>query len=101
MKPVLGTIIGLAVAAFAVTASAHVVEITTSIPAVKAADDDVLKQAIQSAIDDVVQHAIGFTPTLVVLQQARLVDGRIYLELLIVDRDGEELMRRLATETKL
>lgn len=64
MKLVLATIIGLAIAALATTASAHVVEITTSIPAAKAADDADLKEALATAIDDAVKHAIRFTPTL-------------------------------------
>jgi hypothetical protein len=98
MKRVVTTIIGLASVAFATTASAYVVEITTSIPAVKAADDGDLKEALQSAIDDAVKHAIAFTPTLVTLQDARLVGDRIYIMLLIVDRDGEETMKRLATD---
>ena len=98
MKPVLATIIGLAIAAFATTTSAHVVEVTTSIPAVKAADDADLKTALESAIDDAVRHAIGFAPTLVTLRNARLVGDRIYIVLLIVDHDGEELMKRLVTD---
>jgi hypothetical protein len=101
MKRVLATFVGLAIAAFATTASAYVVEITTSIPAVKAADDEVLKEALQSAIDDAVTHAIRFTPTLVTLQHARLVGNRIYIVLLIVDRDGEEMMKRLAETSNL
>jgi hypothetical protein len=98
MKPVLATIIGLAIAAFATTVSAHLVEVTMSIPAVKAADDGDLKTALESAIDDAVKHAIGFTPTLVTLRNARLVGDRIYIVLLIVDRDGEEMMKQLATD---
>jgi hypothetical protein len=97
MKRGLATIIGLAIAVFATTASAHVVAITTSIPAVKAADDADLKEAVESAIDDAVNHAIGFTPTVVTLQAARVVGDRIYIVLLIVDHDGEEMMKQLAT----
>ncbi len=98
MKPVLATIIGFVLATFATTASAHVVEIITSIPAVKAADDADLKQALASAVDDAVNHAIGFTPTRVTLQNARRVGDRIYIVLLIVDHDGEEMMKRLAAD---
>jgi len=97
MKRGLATIIGLVIAAFATTASAYVVAITTSIPAVKAAADADLKEAVESAIDDAVNHAIGFTPTLVTLQGARLVGDRIYIVLLIADHDGEEMMKQLAT----
>ena len=97
MKRLLATLIGLGIAAFATSASAHMVEITTSIPAVKAADDNDLKQALASAVDDAVKHAIAFTPTVVTLQHARLVGDRIYLQLLVVDQDGEEMMEQLAT----
>lgn len=98
MKAIVTAIVALVIAASATTASAYVVEITTSIPAVKAADDADLKEALQSAIDDAVQHAIAFTPTVVTLQHARLVGGRIYIQLLVVDRDGEEMMKRLGAE---
>jgi hypothetical protein len=98
MKLVLATIIALGTAAFVTTASAHVVEITTSIPAAKAADDAALREALEAAIDDAVKHAIGFTPTLISLQNARLVGGRIYIMLLVADKSGEELMNQLAAD---
>ena len=98
MKPVLSTLIVLAIAAYAATASAHVVEVTTSIPAAHTADDTDLREALESAIDDAVHHTIGFTPTAVTLQNARRVGDRIYLMFLIVDRDGEELIKRLASD---
>jgi hypothetical protein len=98
MKPVFATIVGLVLATFATTASAHVVEILTSIPAVQAADDADLKEAVASAVDDAVNHAIGFTPTLVSLQNARRVGDRIFIVLLIADHDGEEMMKQLAAD---
>jgi hypothetical protein len=98
MKRVLTALVGLAIVGFATAASAYVVEITTSIPAVKAADDADLNEALRSAIDDAVTHAIAFTPTLVTLQNARLVGDRIYIILLVVDREGEEMMKRLGAD---
>jgi len=98
MKALLTTLIGLSVAAFATTASAHVVAITTSIPAVDASNDVDLRAALESAVDDAVKHAIGFTPTAVTLENARRVGDRIYLIFLILDEDGEELMKQLATD---
>ena len=98
MKPVRTTLIGLAIAAFATTASAHVVEVTASIPAGQAANDADLRAAIESAIDDAINHTIAFTPTAVTLQDARRVGDRIYLMFLILDRDGEELIKQLATD---
>lgn len=98
MKPVWSTSIALVILAFATAASAHVVEITTSIPAAKVADDAGLKEALESVIEDAVQHAIAFTPTLVTLQSARRLGDRIYLVLLVVDQDGENMMRQLAAD---
>jgi hypothetical protein len=97
MKAVWMTLIGLAVTAFATTASAHVVEITTSIPVVEASNNADLRVALEAAIDEAVK-AIGFKPTVVTLQGARRVGDRIYLSLLIVDHDGEEMMKQLEAD---
>ena len=48
--------------------------------------------------DDVLHHAIAFTPILVTLQTARVVGDRIYILLLIADGDGEQMMERFADE---
>jgi hypothetical protein len=63
MKSSLAAIIGLVIMIFASPATAHVVEVTTSIPVTTAADDAQLKDALESAINDVLHHAIAFTPT--------------------------------------
>ena len=91
MKRVLATLIGLFTATCVSTASAHVVVLTTSIPAATATDDAKLREAL----DDVVSHAIAFTPTTMTLTNVRRIGARIYLELLIVDKDGEALIREL------
>jgi len=62
MKTLLATIMGLAIVVVANPASAYVVAITTSIPATSVADDTDLKAALVSAIDDVLRHAIAFSP---------------------------------------
>ena len=69
-----------------------------SIPAVTAADDTDLKQALESAIDEAVNRAIGFTPTMVTLANVRRVGDRIYIVLLVADHEGEEMMKHLATD---
>ena len=99
MKPVATTLIALAIASFATAASAHVVEITTSIPVAQASDKAELKAALESAIEDAVKQTIRFTPTVVTLHEVRRVGDRIYLMLLVVDREGEELMKQLAIDT--
>jgi hypothetical protein len=98
MKSLLAVIIGLVLAGFAHPASAYVVEITTSIPIARAVDHAQLKDALEAAIDDVLDHAIAFTPTIVTLQSARVVGDRIYMVLLIADGDGEETMKELSVE---
>ena len=96
MKGLLAGVIGLAIALFADPAAAYMVEITTSIPVATAEDDAQLKEALESAIDDVLHHAIAFTPTLVPLQMARVVGDRIYILLLVADGEGQEMMRKLS-----
>ena len=98
MKNLLAAIIGLVLAVFANPAPAYVVEVTTSIPMASVADRVQLRAALGSAIDDVLRHAIAFTPTIVTLQGVRVVGDRIYILLLIVDDDGEETMKRLSPE---
>ena len=98
MKPIATALIGFTIAAFASTASAHVVEITTSIPTVHASSDADLKAALEAAVDDAVKQAIRFTPTMLTLQDVRRIGDRIYLTFLVVDHDGEELMKQLATD---
>ena len=98
MKSLLAAITGLVLAVFANPASAYVVEITTSIPTASALDTAQLRDALRSAIDEVLRHAIAFTPTIVALQSARVVGDRIYILLLIADGDGEETMKRLSPE---
>ncbi len=98
MKSLLAAIIGLVLAVFANPASAYVVEITTSIPIASAEDKAQLRDALGSAIDDVLRHAIAFTPTIVTLQSARVVGDRIYILLLIADGDGEEMIKKLSSQ---
>jgi hypothetical protein len=49
-------------------------------------------------LDDALQSAIAFSPTAVTLQGVRRIGDRIYLQLLIVDHDGEALMKQLAID---
>src|SRR6266581_5248707 len=59
MKSGLAAIIGLVIMTFTSTATAYVVEVTTSIPVATAADDARLKDALESAISDVL-HQLHF-----------------------------------------
>src|SRR5262245_3949159 len=79
-------------------ARAHVVEAVVSVPTEQAEDREKLDGAIQAAIDDVVTHAIAFPPTVVSLLDAKVVGDRIYLFVLIADKDGEEAIRVLLAD---
>ena len=89
---------GLLVMTVAPPALAHVVEAVASIPSEQGEDRETLDRAIQSAIDDVVAHAIAFEPTIVSLLDAKVVGGRIYLFVVIADRDGGEAIRLLPAD---
>ena len=73
--------------------------VTTSIPVAKASNRADLRVAVESAVDEALQGAIGFTPTVVTVQSARRIGDRIYLQLLIVDQDGEALLKQLAIDS--
>jgi len=90
MKKLIATIIGLTIATAASPGMAYVAEVVTSIPVTNAADDVQLEAALEGAIKDVVGHAIAFIPTMVMLENARVVGDRIYLVLLFADEDGEK-----------
>jgi ABC-type xylose transport system substrate-binding protein len=90
------TLIGLTVMTSATSAAAYVVVVPTSFPARLIADDDELEAALESAVADVVTHAIAFSPTFVTVQTARVVGDRVYILLLIGDGDGEEMLKKLS-----
>ena len=81
----------------AAPASAHVVQATTSLSLteVDINDEPQLKQAVRSAVDEVLTNAIAFTPTLVALMGAQVVGERLYLSLLIADEEGEQTLDAL------
>ena len=82
-------ILGLAFLTTAGPAGAYVIEALTSIPANQAGDKAALEKVIEAAVDDLANHAVRFTPTLVSLREAKLVGDRIYLFVLLADADGE------------
>ena len=81
----------------AAPACAHVVQATTSLSLteVDINDEPQLKQAVRSAVDEVLTNAIAFTPTLVALMGAQVVGERLYLSLLIADEEGERTLDAL------
>ena len=61
------------------------------------APSDPTEPSRESAINDVLHHAIAFTPTVVTVHKARVVGGRIYILLLIADEEGEKTMETFST----
>ena len=96
MKLPLGILVfALLTVALASTAPAHVVMVTAAIPAANASSDADLERALAAVLDDAITRTVAFAPTQVTLQDVRRVGDQIYLMLLIVDADGERLIRRL------
>lgn len=85
----------LLVVALAAPATAHIVEVTTSIALEAAADEGRLRDALQAAVDHVLTSAIAFQPTLVMLTDAAVVGDRVFIRLLLADEDGERTFRDL------
>lgn len=87
----------MAVTALGAPASAHVVQATTSVSLtnVDVGDTPQLESALRSAVADVLADTIAFTPTLVALTDARVIDDRLYLRLLIADDDGVRTLEAL------
>ena len=98
MKSVLAAIIGLVLLGSAHPASAYLVAVATSFDTAGIEDKAGLEAAIDGAIDNVLSGAIAFAPTFVKLQNSRIVGDRVYIVLLIADREGEELLKSLSGE---
>jgi hypothetical protein len=86
----------LAVTALTSPAMAYVVEVTTSIDLTDVAHKVQLLRAVESAVDDVLANAISFSPTVITVQDARVLGDRMYLLLLIVDAAGERVLEAIA-----
>jgi hypothetical protein len=98
MKNLIAAILGLAVTALATPVMAYVVEVTTSIDLTDVADKAQLRRAVEAAVDDVLTNAITFSPTVVQVQNARVVGDRMYILLLIADADGEKALEAIAAD---
>ena len=98
MKNFIVAIVALAAMALASPATAYVVELMTSIDLTDVTDKAQLRQAVESAVENVLANAISFSPTLVTVQNARVVGDRMYLLLLIVDAAGEKALETMADE---
>jgi len=100
MTSLIAVLIALAITTLATPALAYVVQITTTIDLANVADKEQLRQAVESAIEDVLANAITFSPTVVTLENARVVGDRMYLLLLIADAEGEKTLEAFSAETE-
>lgn len=101
MKTLIVIVVGLAIALSTQVAGAYVVQVVTTVPVAAATDAQGTSQlgdAVESAIRDVLSHAIAFTPTVVRIEDARIVGRQLYLVLLIADAEGEATIEGLATD---
>ena len=96
MKTFIAALAALGGVVLAVPAMAYVVQVTTSIDLATVGDEAQLRHAVQTAIEDVLEHAIRFTPTVVTVQNARVVGDRLWVQLLIADADGEHALETIA-----
>ena len=78
---------GVALLAVAGPATAAMLEISTSVAAADADDPNVLNAAIRTAVDEVVNDGLPFTPTVAVLTRAYMAGGRLYVRVLLSDED--------------
>ena len=87
----------LTVAAFATPASAHIVQATTSVSLADVDVDDppTLETALRSAVAEVLSGTIAFTPAIVTVTDAKVVEDRLYVRLLIADEDGLRTLEAL------
>ena len=91
MKTLVAVAIALGLAASAHVASAYVAVVGTAISVPSAPDAERsarLEEAIWAAIRDVLEHAVAFTPTVVTIEDARIVGDRLYLSIFLSD-EGE------------
>jgi hypothetical protein len=98
MKSFVAAVVGLTLMALATPAMAYVVQVTASIDLTDVADKAQLGRALQSAVDDVLKNAITFSPTVVTVQNARVVGDRMYILLLIADADGEKTLEAIGAD---
>jgi hypothetical protein len=94
MKTLIAVAVALALAASAHAASAYVAVVGTAISVPSAPDAERsarLEEAIWAAIRDVLEHAVAFTPTVVTIEDARIVGDRLYLSIFLSDEGGESV----------
>jgi hypothetical protein len=94
MKTLVAVAVTLALAAAPHVAAAYVAVVGTTIPIPNAPDADRsarLEEVVRAAIRDVLEHAVAFTPTVVTIEDARIIGDRLYLFIFLSDEGGESI----------
>ena len=95
----LGTlVVALSLALSAHSAHARIVQFVTVVPvtAVDGVQDEAAMSAIiLIAVKNALRQAVAFTPSLVLVEDARVVGGFMYLRVLAADSEGETLIQEL------
>ena len=92
MKTLVAVAVALALATSAHVASAYVAVVGTDIPIPTAPDAERsarLEEVIWAALRDVLEHAVTFTPTVVTIEDARIVGDRLHLLIFLSDEGGD------------
>ncbi len=98
MKTLGALVVALALALSVQTAEAHIVQFVAVVPmtAVDGGQDEAaVSNIILTAVKDALRQAVAFEPTLVVVEDARVVGGHLYLRVLAADSEGEALIEEL------
>jgi hypothetical protein len=100
MKLCIAVVVGLvlALALSAGPAAAYVVQVVTTVPVApgtSAGDASKLEDLVASAIQDVMSHVIAFTPSVMRIEDARIIGEKLYLVLFIADTEGESTIESL------
>jgi hypothetical protein len=95
----LGTLVVAFTLALSVqTAHGHIVQFVTAVPMTAVAgvqDEAAVSAVIRTAVMDALRQTVAFTPTLVLVEDARVVGRHLYLRVLAADSEGETLMQEL------
>src|SRR6266702_730850 len=95
MRTMLAALLGIALVAASAPAFAHVVEVTTAVSLADVEDQETLTAAIRAAVNEAMESAVGFKPTLIALTRANVIGERLYVRLLMADAEGEAMLRDL------
>lgn len=97
LPPILVAGLAFVVAMLVVTglAAAHVVQVTTAIDIADVKSPHDFERALQDAVEEAANEAIGFDPAVVALTGMRVVGDRVLVGILFADEAGKEMLEGL------